>query len=165
MGYSQWCHKELDMTETTQLHMIEKVGPIDRAPLCRPESSRTLSLTLFFFLAMWDLVPQPGIEPTPPALEAQGLNCTAREVLVFPSGSSLLREEDGGLLFPSGVSLVGGEAPLFRWQVSLPIWILRLCPRAQVPSWLPLWFRQPRILCACLLQVSLDRPTCILAVT
>ena len=43
----------------------------------------------FFFLIFWPrhaacgiLVPQPGIKPTPPALEAQSLNhWTAREVL------------------------------------------------------------------------------------
>ena len=30
---------------------------------------------------MWDLGPQPGIEPMPPAVEAQSLHWIAREVL------------------------------------------------------------------------------------
>ena len=56
----------------------------------------------FKFLAilcsMWDLIPQPGIEPMPPAVQAWRLNyCTAREVpaLLFlnqrPLKFSLLR--------------------------------------------------------------------------
>ena len=44
-----------------------------------------LIFVLFSFLAMlcsmWILLPQPGIEPTPPALEVQSLNhWTTREV-------------------------------------------------------------------------------------
>ena len=46
----------------------------------------------FFFFFFWPhhaacgiLVPQPGIEPVPPAVEAQSLNhWTAREVPLFP---------------------------------------------------------------------------------
>ena len=44
---------------------------------------------LFFFLAaphnMWIVVPQPGMEPIPPALEVWSLNHqTTREVLTLP---------------------------------------------------------------------------------
>ena len=43
-------------------------------------------ISFFFFLAMpwgiWDLSSQPGMEPVPPAVEAQGLNhWTASEIL------------------------------------------------------------------------------------
>ena len=47
---------------------------------------------LFIYLAvlglscsMWDLVPEPGMEPRPPRLGAQSLShCTTREVPVSP---------------------------------------------------------------------------------
>ena len=130
--------------------------PIDRAPLCRPESSRTLSLSHLFFFFFWPcgiLFPDQGSNPRPLHGKHRALTTVlpGKILSIFPSGSSLLRGEDGGQLFPIGVSLVGGEALLFRWQVSLPIWIPCLRPQAQVPSRQPLWFRQLRVLCACLL--------------
>ena len=39
---------------------------------------------------MWDLVPRPGIEPTPPALEVQSVNhWTSKEVPKAPFKVSL----------------------------------------------------------------------------
>ena len=70
---SQWGHKESDMTEQLSTHTC---------PSNILDLSLSSLLPFFFFFFFfghavrphWVLVPQPGIKPTPHALEAQSLN-------------------------------------------------------------------------------------------
>ena len=55
-----------------------------RAPQLQHEVSLVVTCELLVVACMWDLVPQPGIEPGPPALGAWSpIHCTTREVPIY----------------------------------------------------------------------------------
>ena len=110
VGYSPQGHKELGMTEwltyTRACALLKGVSALDLS-------------------GMWGLLPQPGIEPGPPALAARSLShWTAREVPrdwdeaqfrgtpSFASPGPYTWCVMAGMDFPLGTSVSGGD---WRW--------------------------------------------------
>ena len=88
MGYSPWSHKELDTTEQLTLLLQHSMGQLGSSP----DLEMGLEHVQPSFVACGILVPQPGVEPGPLAVEAQSTNhWIAREVPVTSLQSTLLR--------------------------------------------------------------------------
>ena len=78
----------------------------------------------FFGRTMWHegiLVPQPGIKPAPPAVEARSFNhWTAREVPKFMLLKRIIQDFPGGPAVKTSPSNAGGVGSIPGWGANIP---------------------------------------------